>query len=63
MTHEEFKLRTAVAEVCGTMSAALKYDFQLDQKDMIEIHNKLAAAAGYQDWIEELTEALNKKTK
>lgn len=63
MTHEEFKLRTAIAEVCGTICAALKYDFQLDKKDLIEIHNKLAAAAGFYNWIEELQQVLNQKNK
>lgn len=63
MTHQEFKLMTAVAEVCGTMSAALKYDIQLNQKDLIELHNKLAAAAGFYNWIEGLQQVLNQKTK
>lgn len=63
MTHKEFLQMTAIAEVCGTISAALKYDFQLEQKDLIEIHNKLSAAAGFYNWIEELQQTLNQKTK
>lgn len=63
MTQKEFSQTTAIAEVCGTLSAALKYDFHLDAKDLIEIHNKLASAAGYQNWITELQQALKQKTK